>query len=135
MARPTKYTPELIQKAKEYVEGGWESHQIDSVESVIPSHEGLAFYLGISRTCMYDWAKDEDKQEFSDTLDEINAKQKMVLLMKGLKNEFNSNITKLALGNHGMHDQNKTEHSGVMGFRDLTGKTDEELEAIINGSE
>jgi len=133
--RPSKYTPELQEQAWQYVDGGWKDCDIDGIAPVIPSHEGLAIHLGISRTCMYDWITHEDKEEFSNTLETINIKQKQILLTQGLNNTFNSNITKLALGNHGMHEKQDTKHSGVMGFQDLSGKSEEELEAIVHGDD
>lgn len=133
--RPTKYTPELLEKAWEYVNGEWRNHEIvPEMKSVIPSHEGLAIYLEISRTCMYDWAQEEGKEEFSYILEDCNVKQKAVLLLKGLNGEFNSNIAKLALGSQGMSEKQETKHSGAVGVVDLSNKTDEELQAIIDGS-
>ncbi len=54
MSRPTKYTPELLAKAKEYLE---------SYSTAIPSHIGLAYYLGIANSTMYAWSKEEGKEE------------------------------------------------------------------------
>jgi hypothetical protein len=107
--RPTNYNEDLLTKAKQYLEH-W-----DDGDDVIPSIEGLAHYVDRARCTMYAWAKDEDKKEFSDTLDKINELQKKVLINKGLKGEFNSNITKLALGNHGMSDKLQQEVSGPDG--------------------
>lgn len=104
--RPTKYTKSLLEKAREYlrvynnVKEGEEAPR-----EVIPSHVGMAKYLDITTTCMYDWAKQEDKKEFSAILDECLRDQQQVLINKGLTGEFNSNITKLVLGKHGYHDK------------------------------
>jgi hypothetical protein len=100
MARPTKYTKELVKKAQAYLDGGWETE-----DDVIPSHVGLSLVLDIRRETLYAWAKEEDKAEFSNILDKINAKQQRVLIAKGLTGDFNSNITKLVLGKHGYHDK------------------------------
>lgn len=102
--RPTLYTPELIYKCYEYIEG-WKDNG-----DMIPSHEGLMLYIGISKTCTYDWAKEEGKEEFSSILDKIMLMQKQELINKGLSNDFNSNITKLVLGKHGLSE--KRELSG-----------------------
>ena len=80
---------------------------------MIPSHEGLMLFIGISSTCCYDWAKEENKKEFSDILDKLMLMQKQVLINKGLSNEFNSNIAKLVLGKHGLSD--KRELTGADG--------------------
>lgn len=107
--RPTKYSKELLEKAKEYLE------TYDTVGDVIPSVEGLSLYLDITRTTIYDWEKQEGKEEFSYILRKINAKQHQVLVNKGLSNDFNSAITKLVLGKHGYHEKTQQELSGPDG--------------------
>lgn len=105
--RPSLYTPDLITKCYEYVETWKDSGDM------IPSHEGLMLFIGISKTCTYDWAKEEGKEEFSSILDKIMLMQKQELINKGLSNDFNSNITKLVLGKHGLSE--KRELSGDPG--------------------
>lgn len=97
--RPTKYTAELLDKCRTYLKV-WHKQG-----DMIPSHEGLQQFIGISSTCLYDWAKQPEKKEFSDILDEILIKQRLELINKGLSGDFNSNITKLVLGKHGFHDK------------------------------
>ena len=117
MARPTKQTPSLIKKAKEYIDE-YESTYGDAIPSVV----GLCSAINITRTTAYDWAKDEDS-EFSYILDKINEKQHQVLINKGLLGSFNSNITKLVLGKHGYHDKQETELNANLGvsFTDKRG--------------
>ena len=110
IGRPTDYTPELLEKARAYVEGAW-----NHGEDVIPSHIGLAKALGISRITLYEWAKHEDKKEFSNILDKVLAEQQNELLNNGLNGTFNSAITKLVLGKHGFHEKKDTELSGPGG--------------------
>ena len=107
--RPSLYCKELLEKAKEYLT------DYKTEGDVIPSVEGLSLYLEIARSTIYEWAKHEDKKEFSDTLELINVTQKKVLINKGLKGDFNSNITKLALGNHGYSEKVQQELSGPDG--------------------
>jgi hypothetical protein len=107
MARPTKYTQEIVEKAQHYLDN------YEEYDEVIPSAVGLALVLNLTRSTLYEWAKAEDKKEFSDILDNINKKQEQVLLRKGLNNEFNSNITKLVLGKHGYHDRAQPEGPSV----------------------
>lgn len=109
--RPTKYTPELLQKAKDYIAC---YKELTDNEEVIPSHQGLAKHLDISTVCLYEWAKHEDKQEFSNILDQCLREQHLVLINKGLKGDFNSAIVKLALGKHGYSDKQETELSGSL---------------------
>lgn len=94
--RPTDYTPELLEKAKEY----------EAMEhETIPSIAGLSLHLDISRETCHVWAKDETKQEFSDIYRRIMAKQENTLVNKGLNGTFNPTITKLILTKHGYTDK------------------------------
>ncbi len=89
--RPTKYTKELIEKAKDYVDNYMEH------EDMIPSIASLSLVLGVDRSTLYAWEK--EYKEFSYILADIKAKQEKILINKGLSGDFNSNITKLVLGN------------------------------------
>tara|TARA_R110000803_G_scaffold12550_1_gene36023 strand:+ start:79 stop:456 length:378 start_codon:yes stop_codon:yes gene_type:complete len=106
--RPTKYTPELLQKAESYL-SDWES-----LEDMIPSNLALAEYLEIGVRTLYDWRDDKEKVEFSHILGEIKALQERVLINKGLSGLFNSAITKLALGKHGYSDKQETDLKGSL---------------------
>lgn len=99
MARPTKYTEETIQKARDYIAN------YQDKEDMIPSVAGLAVELGVSRETIYDWSRQEEKKAFSDMLAELLAEQQRILINNGLNGKFNSNITKLVLAQHGMHDK------------------------------
>jgi len=107
--RPTKYTPELLEKAKEYLV----NHA--DYGDVVPSHAGLAIEIGITRTTLYDWSHDEGKKLFSDILDECNQKQERMLLSGALGNTMNANIAKLMLGKHGYSEKQQTELTGANG--------------------
>src|SRR3990167_951809 len=102
MARPTIYSEDILEKTRDY------SVNFSNYGDVIPSVAGLAVHLKISRPTIYDWASQEDKQEFSYILDDILSDQERVLMNKGLTGEFNSNIVKLALGKHGYSDKTET---------------------------
>lgn len=108
--RPTDYTPALIRKAKSYLKNYEEKYK-----HRIPSIAGLAVVLNKTRETLYAWAKDPEKQEFSDILKELMAKQENDLLNKGLSGEFNSTITKLILTKHGHSEKVATEISGPDG--------------------
>jgi len=126
VGRPTKYTPELLEKCHIYLEK-WQEIGAQHKDQ-IPSHIALADYLGITTTCLYEWNNHEDKKEFSDILEEINKLQQRVLLNNGLSGEFNSNITKLVLGKHGFHDK---QESTVKNEITLTDMSQEELDRRI----
>lgn len=97
--RPTDYGAEKLEKARHYL-----AHY-EEYDDAIPSIAGLSLVLGIARSTVYDWASQPEKAEFSDILQEILSTQEKVLVNKGLKGEFNSNIVKLALGKHGYSDK------------------------------
>jgi hypothetical protein len=108
--RPTIYNQEIVDKTREYLKTYHESG-----EEVIPTIEGLSLFLGIVKSTIYAWAKDTDKQEFSNVTKEISAKQQTILMNKGLAGKFNPAITKLMLGTHGISEKNYTEIAGVDG--------------------
>lgn len=58
---------------------------------------------------MSSWKHDDNKQEFSYTLEKIKDQQHLTLLNKGLSGEFNASITKLMLHNYGYSDKQKIE--------------------------
>ena len=96
--RPSEYN-EALDKAYEYLER-W-----NELGHKVPSHIGLALYINKSRTYLYEWAKQEDKKEFSDILEKITDLQFIELTSNGLSGDFNSNIVKLMLGKHGFHER------------------------------
>jgi len=102
---PTKYTPEIIQAALDYIEDYDEVHK-----HAIPSVQGMAIVLKVNESTLWAWGRDETK-EFSHILKQCKSKQHFTLINQGLKGEFNSNITKLVLGKHGYHDKQDVEAS------------------------
>jgi len=107
--RKTLYTDELNEKAKEYVEN------YEEYNHPLPSVVGMAVVLKVAKSTLYQWAED-NRGDISDTLEFCNDYQHMELLHKGLKNEFNPTITKLALANHGYHDKQDLDVSGELGI-------------------
>ncbi len=107
MARPTTYTPEVVAAAWEYLD------TFDTeYDHAVPSVVGLCQVINRSRTTLYDWAADPEK-EFSDILAAIKEKQELVTFSRALKGEYNATIAKLLLGKHGYHE--RTEHTGEDG--------------------
>ena len=102
MARPTKYTPELLEAAYDYLNGGYKGKDGDFV---IPSRQGLAYYLQVSDSTIDNWENDTDKPEFLGILNKIRQKQHDLLINKGLTGEFNAAIAKLVLGKHGYSEK------------------------------
>ena len=98
--RPTDYTPELIAKAWEYANGGWQT-----VGDTVPTVAGLACELGINRDTCYAWGADAQKGEFSDILNKIAQTQERTLVNNGLRGEYNPPIAKMMLTKHGYSDK------------------------------
>ena len=109
IGRPTKYCPELLAKAQEYLEV-WES--ID----VIPMIAGLATYIGITKDTISRWeaeAKEEesDKLDFSDVCARVRQLQERALINKGLSRMSDASLSKLLLMKHGYSDRQEVDHT------------------------
>lgn len=99
--RPRIYNPGILIKARRYVNAKY-----PNAEEVIPTVDGLALYLGVSRETIRVWAKDPDKSEFSGTVETLFSKQGKTLQNGGISGNFNPTITKLILSsNHGMRER------------------------------
>ena len=109
VGRPTKYTPELLVKAHEYVDGAWKE------DDAVPMIVGLALHCDISKALVYEWMKNADKEEFLDIARKVEAMQEKHLAKGGLSNEFNANITKLLLSKHGYSDKQEIDHTSTDG--------------------
>lgn len=96
MGRPTKYTDDILETMEWYMNEGYLKDG-----DVIPTVEGLAEHVSVTRKTLYEWASDESKQNFCDTLDKLRKRQERILKNKGLSGDFNSLITKMLLSaNH-----------------------------------
>ena len=98
--RPTKYTPKILKKTEEYLNGGYED-----AGHVVPSQSGLSEYIDIALSTIKKWASEDGKEEFSAMLDKIERKQHNLLFSAGLTGDFNAAITKLMLTKHGYSDK------------------------------
>ena len=122
--RPTDYTEEVLNAAKDYL-----ADCVDTVRQVVsgqsekfttytekvtvklPSIEGLARFLQISKETIYQWEKIHD--DFSDVLHALRAEQADRLINNGLAGDYNPAIAKMLLTKHGYSD--RTELSGPDG--------------------
>lgn len=123
LGRPSTYNSEFLEKATQYVYGGFMEEG-----QVVPTVEGMALCLGISRKTVYEWAKHEDKEGFGDILEQCNAKQAVMLMSGALGNAMNANIAKLMLGKQGYSDKSIQEHTGANGGAI---KTEQKVEWVI----
>ncbi len=117
--RPTKYTPELLKAAEEYLAGAWED-----AGDVVPTVVGLAIAIGIQKSTCYAWAKEPGKERFSDILEEIENKQEQKLVNGGLEGKFVSPIAKMMLTKHGYSDKIEQDHKSSDGSMTPKGMAD-----------
>lgn len=130
--RPTDYDENLVPaKSIEYIQSCEDveeskiTGQSDSFTKYetklkvnLPTIEGLARYLKISRSTLYLWRDQHEK--FSDIIEELQQKQVERLLNMGLSGDYNSTIAKVLLTKHGYTDKTeidqKTELSGSVKY-------------------
>lgn len=97
--RPTKLTEQMIKDGWDYLNG------LDvSTDTLLPTVEGLAIKLGISRETVYQWEK--ENQDFSDIVKKLKVDQGQKLIQNALAGKYNASIAKLILsGKHGYVEQ------------------------------
>ena len=114
--RPTKLTPELLDKAAGYLDY-WEQES----GLAVPQLVHLARYLGITSSTLFKWVAEDANPEFSDIVKEVMDVQHLKLVDGGLKQSFSGPITKLLLAKHGYTDkvESTVEHSGTVAQPEL----------------
>jgi hypothetical protein len=109
--RSTICTPELVQKAKDYLRD-WKK-----LGDKIPSIEALACELKIHRDTIHYWKSsnyDDIRAVFSDIVSDILAEQARTLHNNGLSGDYNASITKLILSKHGYTEKKEVEVKRVL---------------------
>lgn len=102
--RPTKLTPALVKKAKQFVD------RRAADRMLLPTVEGLALELGISRETVYDWASKGG--EFSDIVNDLKAAQGEKLMQYSLAGKYNPTIARLILsGKHGYVEKSEVDQN------------------------
>jgi hypothetical protein len=96
--RPSKYDPEMCDKVLEYLRTKKDAKDGDRIKVNLPTMQGLARFIGVNKTTLYEWAK--VNEEFSNSLDEVKAEQHDRLLNSGLSGDYNSTIAKLVLSHN-----------------------------------
>lgn len=100
--RPTKLVPAMREQTIDYLRDCADNKKV-------PSHARLAVVLGVNKSTLYEWAKNDEA--FSNTLKDINTLQEATLVEGGLENKYNSTIVKLMLSNHGYSDKQEQTHT------------------------
>lgn len=116
--RPTQYSKETLQRSEQYLNSCVDrvenrlkerSNKSISYERVlrvkIPTIEGLASYLDISRPTIYAWSKKHG--EFLYIIERLRATQADRLIRYGLSGEYNATIAKVLLTKHGYSSGSK----------------------------
>lgn len=101
--RPCLLTPEVIKTAEAYLHNFKTKHK-----HAIPSVVGLAKVLNITRTTIYEWAKNKEKDpegRFSYIVEALDDYQEFELIQGGLDGTHNPTISKLLLHKHGHSDK------------------------------
>jgi hypothetical protein len=129
--RPTSYSEQILEDSWNYVkEFANDSGKGDTFKVQLPSIEGLALYLEISRSTLYLWQ--QEHKEFSDIIEVLQQKQAQVLINNGLSGAYNPTIAKVLLTKHGYTD--KTEVNQKTTFKDEridpSKLTDDELRSL-----
>lgn len=122
--RPTSYTENITTMAQEYLDSCTdEIKQVVTGESEkfttfkekvvvkLPSIEGLARFLKISKDTIYEWEKIHP--EFSDVLHALRSEQADRLINMGLSGDYNPVISRMLLSKHGYAE--RTELTGADG--------------------
>jgi len=123
--RPTKYEDDMPLKLVEYIQAC-----IDGEE--VPTSAGLGLFIGINRDTVFEWRKKH--QAFSDSYDLMMMFQENEVWQKALKGQYNSNISKLMLANHGYSDKVSTENKNTnldVDVNDMGDSPEEELSNIL----
>ncbi len=110
VGRPTKYTPDMIKVAKDYIA----SCNREATE--LPTIEGLSLVLGVDDTTVGLWA--EQNPGFLATIKDLKAKQKTQLINDGMYGgkEVNSTMAIFLLKvNHGMIETERKQLVGADG--------------------
>lgn len=114
MGRPTKLTSALKKRALEYLL----NDGFKQAGDIVPSVAGLACYLGVSRSTVYEYVT--KNLDFSDIVEGVQAVQERMLINGGLNSDFNASITKLMMAKHGYSDK-----------QEITGKDGEPIQQEV----
>lgn len=117
--RPTEYKEEYVQKAIDYAQGAYlvrpTEDKITPFDdfTVLPTIEGLARYLGVARSTIFEWEKVH--AIFSDAVNEMREKQAELLVNKSLIGIFQPKTSGILLSNHGYTEKTQSEITGAGG--------------------
>lgn len=128
--RPTDYNEQILIDSWDYISRCSDTFKDNRLTVNLPSIEGLAFHLEVSRSTIYLWQK--EYPEFSDMLETLLQKQVNVLLNNGLSGAYNPTIAKLVLSKHGYTEKTEVDQKTTVKDEriDDSNFTDEELRIL-----
>lgn len=135
--RPSKLTPELIAKSREYLATCRDEvifsdkGSVSYVNVKLPSRVGLARFIGIHNDTLIEWCKEKktDNEErnnlieqFSEIVKDIDDEQHMRLVNNGLGGLYNPKTNSMMLAKHGYSERIETEQNitGVMTVNNIS---------------
>lgn len=121
MARPTKLTPELLEKATGYLATCTDKvvytdkGAMTYVNVELPTLEGFAIYLGIHKDTVQEWCKPKDDEvvplhyEFSVLVKDVIQEQGKRLINNGLGGLYQPKIAGMMLSKHGYIEKSESD--------------------------
>lgn len=118
--RPSELSKEVLAKCEDYLRQAQDSFDTQTNKPVVnlPSLEGLALYLGVSRKTLYNWKEYGEKEDATDIqkqflyiFERLLASQSNRLLNNGLSGVYNPTITKLLLSKHGYVEKQEVDQN------------------------
>lgn len=100
--RPVEYTEDVPNKVIEYIAYCAENKEL-------PLKAGLAVYIGVSKKTLLNWA--DKSEQLLHALETMESLQENEVWQRALRGEYNSNIAKLLLYNHGYSDKVTTDNT------------------------
>lgn len=133
VGRPTKYTPEIIEATKQYIENCSDT-PADKLSDLpmqvnLPTIEGLAYEIKVNKDTINEWRKEHE--DFSVLIGELLAKQAKALVNNGLAGTYNPTIAKVLLTKHGYRegiDTDLTTNGKELSMATITSKADSILD-------
>lgn len=141
--RPTEFSEDIVNKAITYLEDcedevrsfvsmqgdGYTKYE-EKLVVKIPTIEGLARYLKIHRSTLYEWKKTH--VQFSYIIEELQQKQAERLLSNGLSGTYNSTIAKVLLTKHGYTDKTEVDQKTTIEDKrkDLSKLSNDDIDAL-----
>lgn len=124
MSRTTTFDPKYLPLVSEYLQqckdeeynfhktrGLNSNTYVEKIRVRLPSIDGFARYIGVTRATIYNWA--DENTEFAEAIEEISIEQKVRLIDRGLDGSYNPVMAKMLLSaNHGMREGIDTTTNG-----------------------